>query len=444
MNELLQPNQVVDTRSGQPCKVIKFLGSGGQGEVYRAQWGDGEFALKWYYRQSATPEQRAALRTLIDHGAPSDRFLWPEDLAESNGVDGFGYLMRLRPPSYKSLIDLVAGRIQIKTITLISAGLELTKAFRSLHTEGFCYRDLSFGNAFFDPDTGDVLVCDNDNVSANRTKSHGVLGTPDFMAPEIVRRETEPSRESDFHSLAVLLFYMLCMGHPLMGKRVLSIRCWDPPARELVFGKIPVFIFDPDDDSNAAVDRSHDPSGEAGGTALSHWRIYPLFLRNTFLKAFTKGLRDPNARVTDLEWQETLVRLRNSLFKCSCDSPNFYDADAIKASGGRPGSCWSCGMEPRPPFRIHIGKAVVMLNADSKLYPHHIDDGRAFDFSNPVAEVVRHPTEMNTWGLKNLSGDRWVATLPSGGLRDVDAGRSVPLAAGTRIQFGKIEAEIRY
>lgn len=61
---------------------------------------------------------------------------------------------------------------------------------------------------FFDPDTGDVLICDNDNVSANGIDNSSVYGTPRFMAPEIVMGQAKPSRNTDLYSLAVLLFYM--------------------------------------------------------------------------------------------------------------------------------------------------------------------------------------------------------------------------------------------
>ena len=113
MNQLLSPGQTVQAiNSGQPCKVDKFLGGGGQGEVYRAAWAGGSYALKWYFPHTATPEQREALQRLIsEHRPPSDQFLWPLDFVEARGVAGYGYLMRLREPRYKSLVDLVAGRI---------------------------------------------------------------------------------------------------------------------------------------------------------------------------------------------------------------------------------------------------------------------------------------------------------------------------------------------
>jgi DNA-binding helix-hairpin-helix protein with protein kinase domain len=444
MNELLQPNQVVRSRSGHPCKVVKFLGGGGQGEVYQAKWGNGDFALKWYYSQSATAAQRSAIEVLIDEGAPSEAFLWPEDLADADGVPGFGYIMRLREPRFRSLNDFVAGRIQPTMLALVTAAIQLTKALRSLHNKGFCYRDISFGNAFFDPKTGDVLVCDNDNVAPNRSAKGGVLGTPDFMAPEVVRMEELPSTKTDQHSLAVLLFFLFHMNHPLLGKRVLNIRSWDGPARELLFGKKPLFIFDPNDDSNAAVDNTVDPLGEAGHWALAYWPIYPQLLRNTFIKAFTIALHDPAARVDELEWLGVLASLRDSIFRCACDTPNFYDLESMKASGAQPAKCWSCGREPKLPFRVRIGKSVIMLNADAKLFPHHMGEGKAYDFSTPVAEIARHPSDPNIWGLKNLGKEKWVATLANGTLRDVEPGRSAPLAPNVKINFGSVEGEIRY
>ena len=73
------------------------------------------------------------------------------------------------------------------------------------------------------------------------------------MAPEIVIGKARPSRETDYFSLSVLLFYLSHIQHPLLGKKVLTIRSWDLPAREKLFGYEPVFIFDPIDKSNEAI-----------------------------------------------------------------------------------------------------------------------------------------------------------------------------------------------
>ena len=437
MNQILKSGQTVHTESGIPCKVGRFLGGGGQGEVYQADWKSKPIALKWYFPAQATPEQRGALALLIEKGPPDNRFLWPLELTVSPDVPGFGYIMPLREPRFKGIVDLMKRRIEPTFRALATAGLQLADSYLQLHAQGFCYRDISFGNVFFDPDTGEALICDNDNVAVDGQGESGVLGTPRFMAPEIVRGEAQPSTQTDLFSLSVLLFYMLMVHHPLEGKRELAIRCLDLPAMNKLYGTEALFIFDPDDDSNQPVAGVHD-------NAIAFWPLYPQFLRDLFTEAFTLGLSDPLERVRESEWRSAMVRIRDSIVFCgNCGSENFYDGDALRASGGRPGGCWACGTPLRLPPRIRIGNAVVMLNHDTQLFPHHVDDQRMYDFSKPVAAVTQHPKDPSVWGLRNLSDEKWSITNLDGSIKDVEPGRSVRLAVGLRINFGKKEGEIR-
>lgn len=448
MNGLLKPGQVVQTKTGQPCQVEKFLGGGGQGEVYSAKWGGVSYALKWYFANTATDEQRESLEKLVKDtdSCPSKDFLWPLDMAFASGVPGFGYIMRLREARFKGLLDLMTNRIDPAFRELVTVGLALADNFYKLHAKGFCYRDISFGNAFFDPTTGDVLICDNDNVTENRSPKASVLGTPNFMAPEIVRQEALPSRQTDLYSLAVLLFYIFHIQHPLYGKKIVSIRSWDPSSQKKLLGQEPVFIFDPNDKSNEAVGRSIDPLGEAGANALIYWPIFPQFLRATFIQSFTAGLKDPDhGRVTEGEWRRVLSQLRDSIFYCAaCGAENFYDPDAVKASAGKPGDCWKCKKELRLPFRIRIGKSIVMLSHKGKLFPHHLDPSKDFDFSKSSGEVTLHPSDPSIWGLNNRTLEKWVATMPDGSVKDIEPGRNVRLADKVKVNFGKVEGEIRY
>jgi hypothetical protein len=139
-----------------------------------------------------------------------------------------------------------------------------------------------------------------------------------------------------------------------------------------------------------------------------------------------------------------MVRLRDSIVFCAhCGAETFYDGEALKTSGGKPGTCWSCSTDIRLPPRIRIGDAIVMLNHDTQLFPHHVDDEHLYDFSQPVAAVTQHPRNPDIWGLKNLSDEKWVITASDGSLQDVEPGRSVRLAVGTTINFGKKVGEIR-
>jgi DNA-binding helix-hairpin-helix protein with protein kinase domain len=436
MSGILAPGDDIRTASsGVRCEVDRLLGAGGQGEVYSVTVQGTPMALKWYYQHTATESQRATLRSLIDAGAPDPRFLWPAELVAAPSRPGFGYLMTLRQPRYRGVSDLMTRRVSPSLRSLATAGVHLADAFLRLHARGLCYRDISYGNVFFDPGTGEVLICDNDNVGANQTEG-GILGTPRFMAPEVVRGQVRPSTQTDLFSLAVLLFLMLMNHHPLEGKKEASIHCFDLPAMTKLYGSEPVFIFDPADRSNEPVAGFHD-------NALVFWPLYPSFLQSLFTQSFTAGIRDPeHGRVRETTWRTAMSRLRDAILYCGCGAENFYDGDALRAGGGRPGACWQCGGPLRLPPRIRIGKSVVMLNHDARLYPHHLDDAAPFGFDKPAAEVSRHPSDPSRWGLKNLGTESWTAISADGTVRDVDPGRNVPLAVGTRIHFGKAEGEI--
>ena len=436
-----ETGQVVQTEiSGQPCQVEKFLGGGGQGEVYQARWAGGSFALKWYFPQTATADQRETLQNLFKEPPPSDAFLWPLDMATAPGVPGFGYLMRLREPRFKGLLDLMNNRIDPKFRVLATVGLALADNFFKLHAKGLCYRDISFGNAFFDPDSGEVAICDNDNVTTNRSPKVSVLGTPEFMAPEIVRREALPSRQTDLYSLSVLLFFIFHIHHPLKGKKVLSIHCWDLPSQEKMFGTEPVFIFDPDDKSNEAVDKSFDRDGirEAGHNALVYWPIFPQFLRDTFTRAFTAGLKDPeNGRVTGGRVAEcALPTPRLDLLLRIVRQREFLRP---RCGEGRRRQAWLRAGRARrncvcPSASAWAGRSSCCPTTESST--RTTSTPRRISILRTVcAEVSTHPADPNIWGLKNCTGEKWVATMPDGSVKDIEPGRSVRLADKTKVQF---------
>jgi serine/threonine protein kinase len=420
----------------QVCRIEQLLGSGGQGEVYRASLAGRPVAVKWYYPASATADQRAILLDLVRKGSPDARFLWPVALVGAAGSDSFGYVMELRDDRFSNIPDLLARRVTPTFRTLATAGLHLTDGYFQLHARGWCYRDISHNNAFFDPVTGDILICDNDNVGPDGAPSN-IGGTLQYMAPEVVRGDAVPSVQTDLHSLAVLLFLLLMNHHPLEGRREADIHCFDFAAKQQMYGTDPLFIWDPDNAENRPEEGYQD-------NAIIFWDIYPTFLREVFVEAFTVGLHRVDARVREGRWRSTLSRLRDSVMYCpNCRRQNFYDVDRLQATGGDPGACWGCRHRLRVPPRIRIGRTTVMLNHDARLFAHHVDSSGGYAFDTPIAEVNQHPTDPTIWGLTNLTGTPWTATDAAGVLRPVDPGRSATLATGTRIRFGAVEGEIR-
>ncbi len=314
--------------------------------------------------------------------------------------------------------------------------MALADSFLRLHSLGLCYSDISFGNIFLDPFSGEVSICDNDNVVPDGEEGAGILCTPRFMAPEVVRGEVKPNPGSDLHSLAVILFYLFMVHHPLEGRREREIGCLDLAAMQKLYGTDALFIFDPKHGANRPVAGVHN-------NATLFWNFYPGYVRDVFTRAFTEGLRDAGARVRESEWQTVFGRMRDQIFYCDkCGAENF-----LADEGDQPGppanqECWSCRETMLPPMHLRLGTHSIVLNQDTFLYAHHLDANRPNDYSEVAAEMVPHPKRPDVWGLKNVSGQAWASLAPSGKSIEVPPGRSVSLVPGLRIRFGNVEGTV--
>ncbi|NUN98766.1 MAG: serine/threonine protein kinase [Candidatus Omnitrophica bacterium] len=431
---LLPIGQIVQLEKSQRQAEVKaLLGGGGEGEVYLVRAGREDLALKWYFENQATPNRRTRLEFLVEKGAPTSDFLWMQEIATSPSTPGFGYVMPLRGRQFQGFNRLLSGDMDPTFRSLAMAGYHLASSFYALHTEGLSYHDISHNNIFLDPFTGKIQVCDNDNVGIDGDSDVDILGTPKYMAPEIVRGEALPTTQTDLHSLAVLLFMMLVMSHPFDGMKEAGIRCMDPPAMKKVYGMEPVFVFHP-------TDRSNRPHPQYHQNALEYWPLYPAFLWDLFTRAFTDGLVDPkNGRVREYEWRKAMLRLRDSIVSCPrCRKENFYCSEAVKQHAGALGKCWGCGeVVPCPP-RLRIGGNVVMLGPDTQIVPHHFKQD--FGLDTPVAEVVKG---MRSLSLKNCGNDTWEVIRADSQSTRVASGEAVRLNGPCKIKFGAVEGEIR-
>ena len=433
MDGQLKIGTILTSESGNKYIVKKLLGAGGQGEVYDVETGGKHYALKWYYKHTATESQKLILDNLIAKGKPDQSFLWPEDLIYKNDGEPFGYIMELRPARYKSIVDLMKRKADPSFYTLCKIAYNATRGYQKLHETGYSYRDISFGNLFFDPDTGEVLICDNDNVSVNGKDDSSVYGTPRFMAPEIVLGKVKPSRNTDLFSLAVLLFYIFMLNHPLEGKLEAEIKCLDIHAMNRLYGTNPVFIFDPNNKTNRPVKGYQD-------NALIYWDLYPADLKALFVQAFTVGIETPARRVTENKWLETFANLMHGIMICpDCGAEVFYDES--KEQQGVAHTCWGCQKSIAVPAKIVIGKNKVILNANSNLCAHHIYNN--FDIDTVVGTVVQNPNNPNLWGIRNEDKVNWTYEKADGTQIPVAPGRTAGIASGVKIRFGQCVGEFK-
>jgi serine/threonine protein kinase len=402
----LQPGNVLRMERGAALVMVgERIGEGGQGVVHRARLNGVPFAVKWYRPGPASSRGRKAIGALVERGGPPHpAFVWPIDLVTSDRLPGFGYVMPLLEPRFTSLAHLLDEEPQVTFRAMAHIGLNLVDAFAALHASGLCYRDISFGNLRADPLAREVAIIDVDNISVDSGHSL-VKGTGLFMAPEILRDETLPSTVTDLHSLAVLLFYLFMHGHPLLGSRADS--SYDrhgnfiSEAELLVrnVGLNPLFVFDPDDLSNAPV--PDDPM-------LTWWPIYPQEFRRVFTHAFTTGLHDASlqGRVTEGTWRRALIRLSDCMATCPrCQAAVLYDAEQPAQR------CWGCHAAlPHPP-RLSVPGGTVVLAEGAVVTRHHLYRDR--DYRSVQAAVEPHPDRVGDLVLRNLTQDSW-RVMPDG------------------------------
>ena len=402
----LRKDEVIKTIDGKDIKVLEILGSGGQGTVYKVNYEGKKYALKWY-KKPAENEFYKNLCENVKRGAPASTFLWPLAITEKDSDGCFGYVMKLCPKKYQPLSQFLLNNAKFKNISaMINAGIQITASFRALHSAGDSYQDLNDGNFFIEPETGNVLICDNDNVAPNGTNL-GILGKPRYMAPEVVCQNHLPDTYSDRFSLAVILFLLFFRGHPLEGMRD---NCDRDDNEKSLFCKMPIFVFDPKDSSNRP-----NPAVHRNVNLL--WNIYPPFVKNMFIKAFDKSLMNSNGtgrqdRIMEKDWLKMFQKLRHSVVTCpKCGEETFFN---MKKENYK---CMNCdGNILRPPV-LSIRDEMIPLQLGQKLYSWEIDADKELTIETVGevwSQIIPNPKKPGVLGLKNISDNTWYRHTPGG------------------------------
>jgi serine/threonine protein kinase len=418
----LKKGQTIQTKGFKTVAVLEKLGEGGQGIVYKVDYSGKPMALKWYFPSTLKNPDKFYdnIKSNIEHGQPTEAFLWPEDITE--WVEGtFGYIMPLRPPEYDDFPKYLLGKANFTSVyALISAALNIVRGFGALHSSGYNYQDLNDGNFFINFSNGDVLICDNDNVMGHGYSS-GIAGKCRYMAPEVVLGET-PDRQTDRYSLAVVLFLLLFVDHPLEGKAT-TPPCMTEKLEKKYFGTDPVFIFDPNNKSNIPIQGIHR-------NAIMRWPRFPQYIRDAFIDTFShEQLHAKKPRTLESAWLKTFIRLRSEVITCSCNNEIFADPTA-------PVTCSNCGKEFTIPAYLKFKKLNVPLYPTVKLFSCHTVEGSE-DFKSPTAEVIVSKNNPGNMGIRNLSDVTWYVTGPDSKPVPKGKGEVVKVASGLQINFGK-------
>ncbi|MDR1084017.1 MAG: kinase [Deltaproteobacteria bacterium] len=326
--------------------------------------------------------------------------------------------------------------------------LNLSRAVRRLHAAGLAHSDLSYKNCLVNPSSGDACIIDIDGLVVPGVFQPDVIGTPDFIAPEVVAtadlKSEDPNRKwpcraTDQHALAVLVYLYLFHRHPLRGSKVLS---QDSNEQEkLEMGDQALFIEHPTDESNRLKPKANDKDFQPWiDTKKLPYTIAGPYLKRLFNRAFIEGLHKPELRPSADDWEDALVKTTDLVQPCS--NPHCIKGWYVFDNSTKP-VCPYCGTKftgQLPVLDLYSsrdGKNFkpdnhrVMVYDSQYLYPWHVH--RNIYPNEKISEADKKPV-----GYFSFFKNRWIfinQTLTS--LRDLTKKQDIPIGKYVEIVQGK-------
>ncbi|MBS4026099.1 MAG: serine/threonine protein kinase [Clostridia bacterium] len=427
--EEFKHGQKIKLTNGGELTVVSKLGEGGQGIVYKVKYNDKEYALKWYFPKLIKNPNKFYnnLSKNATMGSPAKEFLWPLAVTDIQN-SSFGYIMKIRTAEYKNFAHFLNAVVRFKsTNAVIDATLNMVNAFQSLHRKGYSYQDLNDGNFFVNPDNGDILICDNDNV-APYGESLGVGGKSRYMAPEVVLGKTKPNLDTDLFSLAVVLFMLIYISHPLEGAKVAGCPCLTDEAEKKFYASEPVFVCDPKDSSNRPVRGIHN-------NVINLWPLFPQYLQNAFVRSFGDGINNISQRLMEAEWKKIFLRLKDDILPCpKCGEENF-----VSLAQNEIIDCCECKNKIIKPLLLSYRDFEIALAPTKNITEWHTEDG---DYLKIVGTVVQNKSNPNLWGIRNISEKLWLVKFPNDDEKTVKQNEVMPILKDVTISFGTKKAII--
>lgn len=218
------------------CTLEKLIGKGGMGDVYLAR--------------QERPQRRVAVKIL--QPVPGNRETYKQFLArfqrEANLIaklehinimpiyeygeqDGLAYLV-MPYITGGSLRDLLARRGSLNLFEAFTYMQQAAAALDYAHAQGIIHRDLKPANFLLHAD-GRLIMADfgiarmledetHPGAGTTLTSTGMLVGTPEYMAPEMVRGEPIDHR-ADIYELGIILYQMLSGNVPFKGNTPLVV-----------------------------------------------------------------------------------------------------------------------------------------------------------------------------------------------------------------------------
>lgn len=321
----------------------------------------------------------------------------------------------------------------------LQISIRLARAVRRMHNAGLAHSDLSTKNVLVDPQSGAAVIIDVDSLVVPQLYPPDVIGTPGYIAPEVLAtsnleiddpKRVLPSRRTDQHAIATLIYQYLLGRHPLRGPKVNSLASAEEDER-LSMGARALWIENKADTSNRPSDLG--VGYEATGPYLSA----------LFERVFIAGLQSPTERPGADEWERALVKTTDLLLPCpnpACVGKWFVLIE------NEPRCPW-CGAAQKQDFPVlnfyRAGKTGQFSSErhrfavwhHARLYSWHAFDNQFAGEGADRTPQAYFQWQAGAWQMVNQSAQPMA--LVGGGL--IAPGAALDLQNGQQIQLSKAE-----
>lgn len=315
----------------------------------------------------------------------------------------------------------------------------IARAVRRLHMAGLAHSDLSNKNVLVDPIRGSATVIDIDSLVVPGVFPPDVIGTPGYIAPEVLATQRLPLHDSnralpsvrtDCHALAVLIYEYLLLRHPLRGLKINSSKSAEEDDW-LSMGSKALFVEHPSDASNRT-----DPKTKQIRNPKVSYASLGTYLTPLVDEAFVKGLHSPNDRPTALKWETALVKTLDLLVPChghNCEHKWFV------FNGSMSPQCPFCGWKLRdsmPVLNFYKENKPGQFASDNHrlvvwhnqyLFSWHV-------FDNVFAGEMADRTPLGYFANQN---NKWILVNTNCDSLTVVGGGPVPIGQGVELTDGK-------
>lgn len=346
------------TVSGQKYKLTNQAGFGSQGVVYEEN--TGKYMVKLYYPsgcQSIDDDVFERLQFIKDIKTPKN-FVTVVDLIKAPYP---GYVMD-RVINHDSLNSYLIANKNFPfsewynknqgLFERLFVGYVIAKAFSELEKGNLSYCDISGNNILIKTTNGaSIKMIDVDNIYIAGKGTAAVIGTPRYIAPEVISRQKNPDVLSDNYSLAVILFELLRVGHPYISDDVLDGT--------------------PEDEEAALAGKKDYVNDTNSENMLPADIVLTDKLKELFRRCFVDGKKNRMSRPSATEFEHALLEASNKLIKCpSCGAWHYPRKNGREYEG-----CPWCDKPSRTEALLNFYD--VLYEGDNYRYAEVVGDNKS-------------------------------------------------------------------